>query len=214
MGRLRNLLLLVSPLLLPATGCYHVAPYPGEPFSPIAPVVYENPSFFAIADREQLWEQLVDVLDDNFRIEREERVRQVGELVTEGSIDTFPLTGATLFEPWHRDSVDRFGRLESTLQSIRRTAHVRVIPTGGGYLVEVRVDKELEDVARPENATSGLASLRHDQALDRRDPPASGVPATTGWISQGRDPLLEQAILAKLHARLAAVMGVASPPAF
>src|SRR5262245_49993223 len=70
-------------------------------------------------NRDLVWDQVVDIVDDYFKIEHEERVKLVGCTMIEGHIDTFPLTGATLFEPWRRDSVGCYNRLESTLQSIR-----------------------------------------------------------------------------------------------
>lgn len=149
-----------------------------------------------------LWEQLVDVVDDYFRIAHEQRVRQVGDVMIEGTLETYPLTGATILEPWRRDSVGRFARWESTFQSIQRIGRFRVIPADGGYLVEAEVQKELEDLNRPEQSSSGAAVLRHDQALDRVPRKAGGDPLTLGWISRGRDVALEQEIIAKLQMRL------------
>ena len=42
------------------------------------------------------------------QIRREHRVRMVGHVLMEGTIDTFPTIGSTLFEPWRRDSVSGF----------------------------------------------------------------------------------------------------------
>ena len=168
-----------------------------------AGVLMENPALLPAADGESLWLATVDVVDDYFQIAREQRPQIVGDTLTDGVIETRPVTGATLAEPWRRDSVTFDERLESTLQSIRRSAQVRVQRAEGGYLVEVQVEKELEDVERPEHATSGAATLRHDGALDRTRSPLSAEPATLGWISLGRDTLLEQEILARLYDRLA-----------
>jgi hypothetical protein len=95
------------------------------------------------------------------------------------------------------------------LQSIRRRATVRVIPATGGYLVEVVVLKELEDVNRPEQSNIAQSNFRHDGTLVRPTEPdnPSGV-VTLGWIPLGRDPALEQEILIELQARIG---GVASP---
>src|SRR5262245_42375501 len=38
----------------------------------------ENPLFIPLVDRELLWNQTVDAIDDYFRIEREDRVRMIG----------------------------------------------------------------------------------------------------------------------------------------
>jgi hypothetical protein len=129
-------------------------------------------------------------------------VRLVGDVLIEGRIDTYPVDGSTLFEPWRHDSADSYEKLESTLQSIRRRAIVRVIPDQGGFLVDVAVFKELEDVRRPERATAGAATFRNDQSLERFTEPVGGQSPTAGWIPRGRDPVLEQEIIAKLQTRL------------
>ena len=56
----------------------------------------ENPLFVPPLDRELLWNQTVDAVDDYFRIEREDRVRLIGGVLTEGRIDTFPMIGSTM----------------------------------------------------------------------------------------------------------------------
>lgn len=152
-------------------------------------------------DRDLVWEQLVDVVDDYFKIEREERVRLSGDVLTEGRLDTYPRTGSTLLEPWNTDSVNRYERLESTLQSIRRRALVRVIPAEGGFLVDLSVLKELEDVPHPENASASWMNLRNDNSLRRYADPIAGRQPTLGWIGIGRDVALEQTMLAQLQSR-------------
>lgn len=162
-----------------------------------------NPLFVATVDHEGLWNQVVDELDDYFRIAREQRVQEIGGVLTEGRIDTHPAIGATFFEPWRRDSTPGQERLEATLQSIRRRATVRVIPREGGFLVEVQVLKELEDVSQPERSTASSPTWRHDGSLVRGESNTQTGPQTLGWICIGRDPSLEQQILAELQARLA-----------
>src|SRR5688500_19815621 len=76
----------------------------GPPGPPTGVIVSENPVLLPINDRDVMWNTLVDVVDDYFTIDREEPVRQFGNELTEGRIDTFPETGSTLFEPWRRDS--------------------------------------------------------------------------------------------------------------
>jgi len=172
-------------------------------WGPAPPVVaqFENPALFPLTDRDYAFDQVVDVVDDYFRIERLDRVRLIGDTETEGRIETLWQTGATLLEPWHGDSVGGYERSESTLQSIRRRATVRVIPAASGYLVDVTVYKELEDLVRPEHATVGAATFRYDDSLTPYTEPVGGQPYTKGWIPQGRDIPLEQKIVAKLLAR-------------
>jgi hypothetical protein len=189
------------------------------------PVAYDNPMLLRVANHELVWEGVHDVVSDYFRIDREDQVRLLGSTLTVGRIDTFPQPGATLLEPWQHDSADCYERLESTLQSIRRYAVVKVYPVengGRGFWVEVAVWKELENVPRPEHATAGAATFRNDMTPDRNansaplagDTPGqplnvgpgmlgkgkagkpSEVPST--WIPQGRDTALEQRILGQI----------------
>lgn len=169
-----------------------------------------NPLLVHVADREVVWNQVVDEIDNYFQIEREDRVRLAGNVLTEGTITTYPRLGSSVLEPWHRDSAAGYEKLLSTLQTIRRRAVARVIPTEGGYLVDVAVFKELEDKLDPEGATAGAATLRYDDSLVRPD--AEGErnedlledlpPGTLGWIPLGRDVQLEQRILNNIAARL------------
>ena len=187
--------LLVVALVLTASGCrmFHASG---------PPPMLENPLFVPAMDRELIWNATVDAMDDYFRIEREERVRLIGGVMTEGRIDTFPTTGSTLLEPWRGDSTPGYEKWHATLQSIRRRGIVRVIPTEGGYLIDVQILKELEDLDKPEHATAGGATLRHDGSLVRQEGAAGRFSHTLGWIPLGRDASLEQKILADLAARL------------
>lgn len=153
------------------------------------------------ANPECVWETVVDVVDDYFEIDREEPVRVLDTVATEGRLDTFPTVGSTLFEPWRHDSVGAYQRLESTLQSIRRYARVRVLPGAQGFWVDVTVFKELEAVAQPENATTGAATFRNDSSLTRVEAPVGQQEVHAGWIPLGRDLALEHQILAEIQAR-------------
>ena len=83
-------------------------------------LVQNNPLFVPGTDHELIWETVCDVIDDYFVIARAEPVRQVGNMLTEGRLETAPKPGATIFEPWDSDSANCYERTESTLQSIRR----------------------------------------------------------------------------------------------
>jgi hypothetical protein len=184
-----------------------------------------NPILVPVTDHDVAWDNLVDVVDDYFKIEREDRVRLIGNFLNEGQIETFPQTGATLLEPWRGDSANFYERLESTLQSIRRRAIVRVIPDASGYLVDVTVLKELEDVPRPMYATTGGAVFRYDNSVERQtevEPslsrqigdqarPVAAPREPAGWIGLGRDAALEQELLLRIHDRLAHGPLVARP---
>jgi len=196
-------------LLLALAGCgflqgTHHGRLSGMPQAALA----ENPMYVPLSDREFLWNQLVDTMDDYFEIAQEERVRLVGGVLTEGRIETHPQPGATAFEPWRRDSSPGFERRLATLQSIRRRAVVHVRPQeDGGYLVDVAVYKELEELTQPEFSIASLDGLRHDGTLERPSAEQHFGAVTIDWIPIGRDMALEQRILAQLRSRLGAVTG-------
>ena len=211
-------------LLAALSGCATVGP---------PPVVYQNPVLAPPIDRDYFWDQLVAVVDQYFKIDREDRVRLVDNMLTLGRIDTAPELGATLLEPWRHDTVTYYDRLESTFQTIRRWARIQVVPTENGYLVDVAVFKELEDLKRPDQSNAGNATFRNDDSLDRfndqtQDPttmidsfptygraqgPIGPQPFTLGWIPLGRDAGLEQKIIAQLLFRLSPPGGPGMPGA-
>lgn len=193
----------VAALFVVLSGCRHWT----APFAPPVTELTEqealpNPLLIPCHDRELLWNQLVDEIDDYFLIDREQRVVEVGGVLMEGRVETFPRVGSTILEPWRRDSTPGFEKLHGTLQSVRRQATVRMVPQQEGFLVEVLVRKSLEDVNQPERATVGANVVRHDGSLVRNERWRDEGPATLGWITLGRDVSLEQQILFELKGRL------------
>jgi hypothetical protein len=203
MARQTSLLIAFSCLILCAAGCHFpwksgiAVQHPGhEPPLP-------NPLFVPVRDPEVLWIQLLDVLDNDFKVQREERVRVVGDLILEGRIETFPTDGSTILEPWRKDSTHGFEKWHATLQSLRRRAAVRVIPADGGFLVDLVVQKELEALNQPEHSTVERTPVRDDGPRTGRLEETQEVAAiTSGWIPLGRDVSLEQRLLRDLQARL------------
>lgn len=162
-----------------------------------------NPMVVPVSSVEFTWTQIVDMVDDYFDIADEQQVREIGGVLMEGRITSQPKAGATWVEPLLRDSANAYERWHSTLQSIRRTAHLRVVPVANGFEVFVEVDKEVEDVSQPEYSTVATSAERHDGSLIAVDRFDRNQPAyTLGWISIGRDESLEQEMLRNLHARL------------
>ena len=116
-----------STLCVIVAGCAHWGAAGAVPTLPIGGLI-ANPLPVTVADEDYLWNQIVDTVDDYFKIEREVRMRSDGGIVTDGLIEALPVTGATYLEPWRRDSTPGFERLHASLQSIRRRATVRVSP--------------------------------------------------------------------------------------
>jgi hypothetical protein len=183
----------------------------GVPWAePLAVAAFDNPLPVAPLPRELVMDEVADAVDDYFRIAREQRIQLAGNIMTEGWIETHPRIGSTVLEPWRGDSTMGFERVHATLQTVRRTARVRVIPTGQGYLVDVQVYKELEDLLQPAHSSISGRLARHDNTLDADmyDPPA--IQWSKGWIPMGRDFSLEQKIVAQLQQRFESAVKASS----
>ena len=184
----------------------HIASLPTSPeIGSSTAAALSNPLYVPPVDREFLWNQIVDTVNDYFRISQERRVQDIGGQLTDGRIDTLPTTGSTLLEPWRGDSTRGYERLHATLQTVRRQAMVTVAPDHQGYFVEVIVEKELEAVGQPEHASVGSVTLRHDTSLTSRQKTRRNRVANLGWVPQGRDISLEQKILQEIRGRVASI---------
>jgi hypothetical protein len=140
----------------------------------------------------EVFERVLDVVSHYFEIVDSNRYS--------GQIETFPRIAPGLEQPWKPGSPDFAQRLLASFQTIRHRALVLITPAkNGGFFVDVKVFKELEDLARPTHATAGAASFRSDNTVERQyeviDP---SVYIDSRWIPLGRDFKLEQVILKHL----------------
>ena len=163
-----------------------------------------NPIELPHASDDFVWSQVVDAVDDYFRIAREQPVQNRSELVLDGRIETAYQIGGSIFEPWRKDSTSGFERMQSTLQTIRRRAIITVRPRPRGYTLEVVVQKDLEDTDRSQYSTESTAGRRHDGSVVRQEDRYDDSPVTLGWIPLGRDASLEQVILRDIFDRVTA----------
>lgn len=202
-------LLLAS--LLP--GCAGV---PSEPTPNFSVGTYNdaapNPLFVQTSDPDYLWNAVVDVVDNYFKIKFEspirvfERQTENGERFVsraEGRIDTEPTIAAGCLEPWSKNSVNRDDRLLATLQTIRRSAIVRIVPDASGYLIYLSVYNEIEDLKNPMGATIGFNQNFIDD-FSQWTQPVGERAASKGWIPLGRDAALETRMLEEIAWRLGA----------
>ena len=181
-------------------GCraYVNEPIAGPPSIPAGQPL--NPLPVPMLERELVMDEVSDAIDDYFPILTEERIRIVDGIMSEGWIETRPTIGGSVLEPWKRDSTRGFERLHATLQSVRRFAKVRVIPTENNYLVDLRVYKELEDLAAPVGSSISGQPVRIDNSLDV-DRNEIVVAQSGGWIPLGRDLSVEREILKNIESR-------------
>ncbi len=159
------------------------------------PAVAGNPIFVPASNEDQLWERTVDVVHDYFDIARESRM--VGS--QPGVIETRYKVGSGILEPWQRDSYGLENRFESTVQSMRRMARISVTPAQGGYLVGIEVYKEIEDLPGVAYNTAGGATFPMSNPLRRDLDLVTGQSSPSGWVSRGRDEVLEAEMLRRMQ---------------
>jgi hypothetical protein len=166
-----------------------------------------NPIFVEAYDHDFLWTVLVDVVDSHFEIEREMPVRLYNNILTEGRLDTKPKIGASITEFWHADSVGLSERIDSTFQTIRRRVEVHVIPETGGYLIDVKVYKELEDNKNPLKSNSS-ANLRFEDEVDSFAKQIDVDLGSGNWFIVERDTAMENRLLLEIVYRLKHPSGI------
>jgi hypothetical protein len=201
--------------LVAVSGCHRLPalmmPLPSLPaqlpFAPPPPVEVpvSNPTRIPLVDPDFLWNQVVDAVDDYFRIDNEQPLRRTNVEWLEGKLITFPEVSGTMLEPWRNDAARGFERLQSTFMTIRRTATVRVINEEGGYTIDIVVMKEQEDVDQAEFSNVGAAAQTATGAIIRNENQRRQLPLTLGWYEIGRDRELEQRLMANILGRISNV---------
>ncbi|MDO5582035.1 MAG: hypothetical protein Q4G69_12975 [Planctomycetia bacterium] len=170
-----------------------------------------NPLFVQTDDSFWLWESTVDVLDNYFPIANENPIQSrtirdekgvVSVARTEGRIDTKPVIAAGVLQPWKKNSVDISQRIEATFQTIRRSAVVRIVPEGNGFLVHLAVYNELENLPEPMNSNISNRNNTFSNDISQIELPTGTAAPSEGWIPLGRNTELEQYILEELAWRL------------
>lgn len=147
-----------------------------------------------LQQRDAVWERAVSVLNrSHFRVARESKL--------EGVIETDYRAGASLLEPWHPDSIGFGNRLESTLQSIRRRVIVTMQSSASDVMVvNVRVDKEIEDLPGLAALYEGGATFREAQPMNRDLTQVVGQSSPSRWVPIGRDVWLERRLMQQIQA--------------
>jgi hypothetical protein len=174
-----------------ATGPLQDNPVRLRPAAPAGPV--DNPVFVPLgpASYAAVFEHVLDVVDDYFEIAYSNRY--------DGRVETYPKIAPGLGQPWKAGSPDAYQRLLACFQTIRLRAVVVISPANdGGYFIDVKVYRELEDLARPTQATAGAAAFRSEPTLERQYEVIEPDLLDVHWIPVGRDAALEQAILERL----------------
>ena len=120
--------------------------------TPVPEGYVPNPLELPDGSPEFVQRQVVDTLDDYFRIAAEQPVVRGPGVLIDGRVETVFQAGGSILEPWRKDSLPGFERLQGTFQSIRRRA-IANIPAFADRLRR-RID-------RPERPRRPNASRRH-----------------------------------------------------
>jgi hypothetical protein len=169
--------LLENPLLLRTD---KVVPVENPVYIPQGPMAYAR-----------VFDKVIDVIDDFFEIAYYNRY--------DGRIETHPAIAPGLEQLWKPGSPDFGQRLLASFQTIRHRAIVLITTADdGGYFIDVKVLKELEDLPVPVRATAGTATFRMPSTLERQFEVIEPTLYEANWIPIGRDYKLEQVILERL----------------
>jgi hypothetical protein len=167
------------------------------PLDPGAPELHEhNPVYVPLGPDgyAQVFENVLRVLSDyGFEILDSNRY--------DGHVETVPRVAPGFGLFLRPGSPDTYERLLATLQTYRHRVLVKIDPAnGGGYFIQVTAFKELEDLPRPVRATAGAAIFRSDNDVERQFEVIDPTVFEAGWIPQGFDHALEQALLRRIKA--------------
>jgi hypothetical protein len=140
-----------------------------------------------------VYDKVLDVVGDYFEIDQHSRYA--------GIITTIPKIAPGLGEPWKPGSPDPYQRLLATFQTIRHRAVVQIqAEENGGYFIDVKVFKELEDLPSPTRDLErrSMAAFRSEAPLERQYEIVDATTYEASWIPVGRDYKLEQVLLERL----------------
>lgn len=151
------------------------------------------------ASFDQVWDACVDSLKDKgMVIDRQDR--------RFGIITTKPMVGKQFFEFWRNDAANSDDPMLSSMHTIRRTVNVRVT-SQGPTRYQVAVEAQAQRASLPGGEVDSVVEAF--ELLDRQG--VSPYPRRRDytkpkpkpeWVDLGREPALEQNILADISERL------------
>ncbi len=139
----------------------------------------------------RVFEKVYDILQDYWDISYANRY--------DGRIETFPRIAPGLEQLWKPGSPDFSQRLYAFFQTVRHRAIVVIrVADDGGYFIDVKVLKDLEDLAVPSRSTAGEATFRLNSTIERQFDVIDTNVYEPNWIPIGRDTKLEQVLLERI----------------
>jgi hypothetical protein len=155
------------------------------------PLVAENPVYVPVGLYPLVFQKVLDVVDDYFPIAYASR--------PSGTIESYPVIAPGLEQPWKPGSPDFYQRTMAFFQTIQHRAIVHIsVADDGGFFVDVKVLKELEDLPNPAHYTGGAATFITRPTVERQYEVIDGGQYLPNWIPIGRDYKLEQVILSRI----------------
>ncbi|MCY2937112.1 MAG: hypothetical protein NTV55_01985 [Planctomycetota bacterium] len=138
-----------------------------------------------------VFDKSLDTLDDVFDIAYANRY--------DGRIETFPRVAPGLFQPWKHGNMNPRDRIHATCQSLRHRGVLTILAADdGGFFVDLKIYKELENLAAPARTTGAAAAFRSSTTVERNYDVIDPLVIDSGWIPLGRDTEFEQFLLRKL----------------
>jgi hypothetical protein len=185
--------LIMLSLVLPLAGCASGPLLENPVLVGAAAPVRQNPVYVPQGPMAyaRVFEKTLDILDDYFEIAYSNRY--------DGRIETYPKIAPGIEQPWKPGSPDAYERFLAFFQTIRYRAIVHITTADdGGYFIDVKVLKELEDLPNPIRYTAGGATFRVEPTVERQYEIVDPTVFESNWIPAGRDTALEQVILDRL----------------
>ena len=168
------------------------------------PLVTENPVYVPVGLYPLVFQKVLDVLDDYYHIAYASR--------PSGYIETRPVDAPGLIQPWKPGSPDFYQRTLAFFQTIRHRAIVHItVADDGGFFIDVKVLKELEDLPNPARYMGGAATFITRPTVERQYEVIDAGQYEPNWIPIGRDCLLEQVILSRIAQFDVAALRKATP---
>jgi hypothetical protein len=163
-------------------------------------IMEQNPVYIPLGPQKEayakVFETVLQVLGDyGFEILESNRF--------DGRVETVPriAPGVGLFLKPGSPALEE--RVLATLQTYRHRISIRIdTADNGGYFIEVIARKELQDLPRPIKQTAGAAIFRTENSVERQFEVIDATYFEGGWIYKGRDPALEQKLIAALKKHL------------
>ena len=148
-------------------------------------------------NKQQAMQAAEDCLGDmHFAIEKAD--------VEQGLIRTKALTGGQFFEFWRSDNVGSFNTAEANIQTIRRTAELKISEQAGQLCINCNVSVRRLNMPERQTASGSQAYRMFTKSRESMQSLKldSEQKKTASWVDLGKDTQLETEILKRIEQRI------------